>query len=65
MPDLGSEEQTAMQRLFEKFDLKEESVRPDGNCLYAAFASQLNYITSKKVIALPAWLKACSMITKR
>jgi hypothetical protein len=49
MPDLSSQEQSAMQTLFEKYNLKEESVRPDGNCLYAAFASQLNHITPHKV----------------
>jgi hypothetical protein len=52
MPDLSSHEQSAMEKLFAKYNLKEESVRPDGNCLYAAFASQLNHFTPNKVITL-------------
>ena len=52
MPDLNEQEQTAMQKLFEQYGLREENVRPDGNCLYAAFASQLNNITSNKVNCL-------------
>jgi len=52
MPDLSSQEQTAMKKLFEIFNLREESIRPDGNCLYSAFASQLNNITSNKVSSL-------------
>lgn len=42
MTDLSSQEQAAMQKLFEKYNLREESVLADGNCLYAAIASQLN-----------------------
>lgn len=49
MPNLNELEKTAMQKLFETYGLREESVRPDGNCLYAAFASQLNNITSNQV----------------
>jgi OTU domain-containing protein 6 len=49
MPDLSSQEQTAMQNLFEKYNLREESIRPDGNCLYAAVASQLNSTMPDKV----------------
>jgi hypothetical protein len=53
MPDLSSQEQSMMKERFESQHLKEESVRPDGNCLYAAFASQLNRIKSDKV---PWWI---------
>ena len=49
MPDLATEEQNALQKLFDMHDLREESVRPDGNCLYVAFASQLNGICEVKV----------------
>ena len=49
MPDLSSLENAAMQKIFQKYDLEEENIRPDGNCLYAAFASQLNKTSSKKV----------------
>jgi hypothetical protein len=42
MPDLSALENEAMQKLFEKYNLREESIRPDGNCLYAAFATQLS-----------------------
>jgi OTU domain-containing protein 6 len=49
MPDLSSQEQSAMEKMLESNQLQEENVRPDGNCLYAAFASQLNAIKSKKV----------------
>lgn len=49
MPDLATEEQSALQKLFDMYDLREESVRPDGNCLYVAFASQLNGICKDKV----------------
>ena len=49
MPDLSSLENAAMQKIFQKYDLDEENIRPDGNCLYAAFASQLNKTSSKKV----------------
>jgi OTU domain-containing protein 6 len=49
MPDLSTLEKAAMQELFQKYDLQEENIRPDGNCLYAAFASQINKTTSKKV----------------
>jgi OTU domain-containing protein 6 len=49
MPDLSSLENAAIQKIFQKYDLEEENIRPDGNCLYAAFASQLNKTTSKKV----------------
>lgn len=42
MPDLEAQEKASMQTLFERHGLKEEPVRPDGNCLYAAFARQLN-----------------------
>lgn len=52
MPNLNEQEQMAMQKLFEKYGLREENVRPDGNCLYAAFASQLNNITANKVNCL-------------
>ena len=52
MPNFYEQEQVAMQKLFDKYGLREESVRPDGNCLYAAFASQLNNITSDKVNGL-------------
>jgi hypothetical protein len=51
MPDLSGREQESMNKLFERYKLKEESIRPDGNCLYAAFASQLNIISSNKVWA--------------
>jgi hypothetical protein len=50
MPDLSAKEQTAMQERFETYQLQEEKIRPDGNCLYAAFASQLNKTGQKKVI---------------
>jgi OTU domain-containing protein 6 len=49
MPDLSSQEQKAMQNFFEKHNLREVSIRPDGNCLYAAVASQLNSTTPDKV----------------
>jgi len=49
MPDLSTLENAAMQKIFQKYDLEEENIRPDGNCLYAAFASQLNKTSSKKV----------------
>lgn len=50
MPDLSSQEQSEMKELFEKYHLREENIRPDGNCLYVAFASQINAInTSNKV----------------
>ena len=42
MPDLGGQEKDGMQTLLDRYGLKEEAVRPDGNCLYAAFALQLN-----------------------
>jgi hypothetical protein len=42
MPDLSSREQSEMKGLLEKYHLREENIRPDGNCLYVAFASQLN-----------------------
>jgi OTU domain-containing protein 6 len=53
MPDLSLQEHTAMERLFKTHHLREEGVRPDGNCLYAAFASQLGSIKSEKVCAIP------------
>jgi hypothetical protein len=56
MPDLSSQEQSTMQNLFQKYNLKEESIRPDGNCLYAAFASQLNHFTPHKVFTLSGML---------
>ena len=49
MPDFSSQEREAMHELFAKYQLIEENIRPDGNCLYAAFASQLNYRTTNKV----------------
>jgi OTU domain-containing protein 6 len=49
MPDPSSQEQAALHELFDKYQLTEENIRPDGNCLYAAFASQLNYGTINKV----------------
>jgi len=49
MPDLSSREKAAMQELFRKYHLQEENVRPDGNCLYSAIASQLNKTSSNKV----------------
>ena len=49
MPDLGAQEQAVMKTLFDQYGLKEEAVRPDGNCLYAAFALQLNRTSSAKV----------------
>src|SRR5438552_18461282 len=52
MPDLSSQEQEAMHSLFDTYHLREESVRPDGNCLYAAVASQLSNITSQAVNCL-------------
>ena len=49
MPDLSAREQNAMKELLASHDLKEENIRPDGNCLYSAFASQLNTLKSTKV----------------
>ena len=49
MPDLSTQEKVAMEELFRKYNLQEENIRPDGNCLYAAFASQLTKTTSEKV----------------
>lgn len=42
MPDLEAQENISMQALLDRYGLREEAVRPDGNCLYAAFALQLN-----------------------
>jgi hypothetical protein len=42
MPNLEAQEKASMQTLLERYGLKEEAVRPDGNCLYAAFARQLS-----------------------
>jgi hypothetical protein len=52
MPDLTAQEQSYMQSLITSHSLREESIRPDGNCLYAAFASQVNSLRSSKVIFL-------------
>jgi len=49
MPDLSAREQKAMADLLAYHHLQEEAIRPDGNCLYAAFASQLGRIRSEQV----------------
>ena len=49
MPNLQAQENDSMQTLLDRYGLKEEAVRPDGNCLYAAFALQLNRIGPTKV----------------
>jgi OTU domain-containing protein 6 len=49
MPDLSEQEQRTLEKLFEMHGLRVESIRPDGNCLYAAFSSQLNAIKPTKV----------------
>jgi OTU domain-containing protein 6 len=49
MPDLSEQEQSTLEKLFETHCLRVESIRPDGNCLYAAFSSQLNAIKPTKV----------------
>ena len=58
IPDLAFQEQTAMEKLFDKYHLREEIIRPDGNCLYAAFASQINSILSEnKVNKVSGWVE--------
>lgn len=49
MPNLEAQENASVQAILDRYDLKEETVRPDGNCLYAAFALQLNRTSSTKV----------------
>jgi OTU domain-containing protein 6 len=49
MPDLASQENASMRALFGHYSLQEEAVRPDGNCLYTAFALQLNRTGLNKV----------------
>ena len=49
MPDPSTLEQKAIADLLANHSLQEESIRPDGNCLYAAFASQLGRIKPQKV----------------
>ena len=49
VPDRNLRERMAMEELFKKYHLREESIRPDGNCLYAAFASQLKTLNIKDV----------------
>lgn len=42
LPDLRQHERDALQERFSLLGLREIEVRPDGHCLYAAVASQLN-----------------------
>jgi OTU domain-containing protein 6 len=49
MQDPSAREQSAMTQLLESHHLTEESIRPDGNCLYSAFASQLRRFGSQQV----------------
>ena len=55
MPNLQAQENDSMQTLLDRYGLKEEAVRPDGNCLYAAFALQLNRTGPTKVSKLRDW----------
>jgi hypothetical protein len=65
MPDLSSREQSEMKGLLEKYHLREENIRPDGNCLYVAFASQLNASnTSNEVNFASTSLANLSLITR-
>lgn len=41
IPDLRAREGEAMQQEYQKRGLKEQPIRPDGHCLYAAVADQL------------------------
>jgi hypothetical protein len=49
MPDPSAREKKAMSELLALNHLEEEAVRPDGNCMYAAFASQLGRLKSQRV----------------
>jgi len=49
MPDPQAQENASMRTLLDRYGLKEEAVQPDGNCLYAAFALQLNRRDPTKV----------------
>jgi len=49
VPDRNLEEKVAMQQIFKRYHLREEPIRPDGNCLYAAFASQLYSLNIQNV----------------
>jgi len=47
-PDRNLDEKITMQQIFKTYHLREETIRPDGNCLYAAFASQLHSLNIEK-----------------
>jgi len=51
MPNPSAREQSAMKKLLESYHLTEESIRPDGNCLYSAFASQIRRLRFQEVFA--------------
>ena len=44
LPDLRERERATMVKEFQRLNLKEHNIRPDGHCLYSAVADQINQL---------------------